>query len=271
MARIQVNDVELYYEEHGAGDPLVLVHGSWVDHHTWDPVVPGLAASFRVVTYDLRGHSRSERPPGPVARTRHEDDLAELIEALEAGPVTIAGNSYGAAIALGLATRRPELVAGVVVHEPPLMAAAMGNPGAAAALAETEATFRRVVEEIETGDVEGASRRFVEQLAAGPGGWDLLPEAIRRAMVTNAPSFAAEMKDPAWSEIDLSSLSPEIPVMLTMGDQSPAWFSAVVAAGARSVEHAEVRTIAGAGHAPHRTHPVEYAEMVHLSPRRFSR
>lgn len=262
MARIQVNDVELYFEEHGAGDPLVMVHGSWVDHHSWDAVVPGLAESFRVVTYDLRGHSRSERPPGPVLRSRHEDDLTDLIAALEAGPATIAGNSYGAAIALGLAARRPELVAGVVAHEPPLVAAAMDNPGAAAALAETEATLRRISEDIGAGDAEGASRRFVEQLAVGPGGWNLLPEKIRRAMVANAPSFAAEQQDPAWSEVDLSGLSPEIPVLLTLGDQSPGWFSTIVAAVARSVEHAKVRTIAGAGHAPQRTHPVEYAEMV---------
>jgi pimeloyl-ACP methyl ester carboxylesterase len=262
VAHIHINDVDLYYEEHGTGDSLVMVHGSWVDHHSFDPVVPGLAESFRVVTYDLRGHSRSEHRTGPLPRRRHEDDLAELIVALEAGPATVAANSYGASIALGLATRRPELVAGIVGHEPPLVAAAMDHPGAAPALAETEATVRLVLDQIDAGDAEEASRRFVEQLALGPGAWNLLPEEMRRIMVSNAPSFAAEQRDPAGSEADLSALLPEVPVLLTQGDQSPGWFSAIVAAVARSVEHAEVHTIAGAGHAPQLTHPAEYVEMV---------
>jgi pimeloyl-ACP methyl ester carboxylesterase len=262
MAHIHVNDVELYYEEHGAGDPLVMVHGNWVDHHSWDPVVPGLAESFRVVTYDLRGHSLSEHRPGPVLRRQHEDDLAELIVTLEAAPASVAANSYGASIALGLAARRPELVARIVSHEPPLVAAAMDNPSAAPVLAETEATIRRVLDEIEAGESEEASRRFVEQLALGPGGWNLLPEETRRTTVANAPSFAAEQQDSAWADIDLSTLSPEIPILLTQGDQSPGWFSAIVAAIASAVEHAGVRTIEGAGHAPQLTHPVEYVSMV---------
>jgi pimeloyl-ACP methyl ester carboxylesterase len=64
MSTARVNGVSLHYELTGAGDPLVLVHGSWGDHHNWDPVVPALAESFQVLTYDRRGHSQSERPDG---------------------------------------------------------------------------------------------------------------------------------------------------------------------------------------------------------------
>ena len=52
----KINGTPISYETAGAGEPLVLVHGAWVDQHSWDPVVPGLAESFFVVTYDLRGH-----------------------------------------------------------------------------------------------------------------------------------------------------------------------------------------------------------------------
>lgn len=62
--------VELFYDVRGAGEPLVLVHGSWGDHHSWDPVVAPLSASFEVVVYDRRGHSQSERPAGRGACTR---------------------------------------------------------------------------------------------------------------------------------------------------------------------------------------------------------
>jgi pimeloyl-ACP methyl ester carboxylesterase len=62
----------LYYERAGErGAPLVLVHGSWGDHHNWESVVPSLAQSFRVLTYDRRGHSQSERPPGQGSIAGH--------------------------------------------------------------------------------------------------------------------------------------------------------------------------------------------------------
>src|SRR4051794_21850733 len=96
MSTARVNDVELYYELSGAGDPLVLVHGSWGDHHNWDPVVAALADSFRVLTFDRRGHSASERPPGQGSVFEDADDLTELIEHLDLAPAHVAGNSFGA-------------------------------------------------------------------------------------------------------------------------------------------------------------------------------
>ena len=50
MPIAQINGTSLFYEETGRGEPLLLVHGSWVDHTTWDAVVPRLGSSFRVVT-----------------------------------------------------------------------------------------------------------------------------------------------------------------------------------------------------------------------------
>ena len=106
MPHVHVNHVRLYYEEQGAGEPLVLVHGGFSDHNNFRAVIPGLAASFRVVAYDRRGHSRSERPAPLGSRRDQEDDLAALIEALGLGPAHVAGTSFGSAIALGLAARK---------------------------------------------------------------------------------------------------------------------------------------------------------------------
>jgi pimeloyl-ACP methyl ester carboxylesterase len=66
----RVNGVELYYELSGSGEPLVLVHGSWGDHHNWDAVAGSPAQSFQVLTFDRRGHSASERPAGKAACLR---------------------------------------------------------------------------------------------------------------------------------------------------------------------------------------------------------
>jgi pimeloyl-ACP methyl ester carboxylesterase len=66
MPHITINGVKLFWERTcNSGEPLILVHGSWIDHHTWDPVVPYLSRSFQVFTYDRRGHSQSEWLPSP--------------------------------------------------------------------------------------------------------------------------------------------------------------------------------------------------------------
>src|SRR3954470_22236400 len=104
MSTARVNGVELHYELSGSGEPLVLVHGSWGDHHNWDPVVSPLAESFRVLAYDRRGHSASERPTGQGSVFEDADDLAGLIDALDLAPAHVAANSFGAVIALRAAT-----------------------------------------------------------------------------------------------------------------------------------------------------------------------
>ena len=79
MATAQINGVRLHYELQGSGEvPLVLVHGSWDSHHDWDLVVPALSQSFRVLAYDRRGHSQSERPDGQGSVLEDVADLAAL-------------------------------------------------------------------------------------------------------------------------------------------------------------------------------------------------
>jgi pimeloyl-ACP methyl ester carboxylesterase len=107
MPEQRVNGVNLFYESTGSGDPLVLIHGSWEDHNSWRLVVPDLARSFRVMTYDRRGHSLSERPLGQGSRREDEEDLAALMEALDLAPAHVAGNSFDGSIALGLISSLP--------------------------------------------------------------------------------------------------------------------------------------------------------------------
>jgi pimeloyl-ACP methyl ester carboxylesterase len=263
MPHIQVNDVELYYEESGAGDPLVLVHGGWGDHHVWDAVAPTLAESFQVVTYDRRGHSRSERPSGQGSRREDEDDLAALVEALDCAPAHLVGNSWGGSTVIGLAARRPDLFRSVSAHEPPLMSLVGGDPEVGPLIQDVQTTIRRVLDQLRDGDIEGGSRRFVEEVALGPGAWDLLPVELRETSMNNAPTFVDDMGDPHWSDVDLPGLARlSLPTLLTQGDQSPRFFLEIIAELARVIGEAEVHTFAGAGHAPHLTNPEDYVAVI---------
>src|SRR5688572_25521444 len=137
MATANVNGVRLFCEVSGTGEiPLVLVHGSWGSHHNWDLVVPGLAESFRVLTYDRRGHSESERPSGQGSVREDVADLASLIEHLGLVPAWVGGNSFGASIALRLAGERPGILRGVIAHEPPLFSLLADDPSMAPMLKE---------------------------------------------------------------------------------------------------------------------------------------
>lgn len=263
MARTRVNGVEIAYEVAGQGDPLVLVHGSWDDHSVWQGVVPTLAESFRVVTYDRRGHSRSERPSGQGSRRQDEDDLVALMEALNCVPAHVVGNSFGASIALGLAGRRGELFRSVIAHEPPLMAIVADDPEIRPLMQEIRAKVQSVLQQLEAGDIPGGTRRFVEEIAMGPGTWEQLPEEEREMNMHNAPTFLDEQRDPEWASLDLAGLAAfPGPVLLTQGDQSPPWFSTIIAKLGGAMKQAEVRTIPGAGHVPHQTHPDEYVATV---------
>lgn len=260
-----VNGVRIAYTDTGgAEDPLVLVHGSWGSHHNWDAVVPGLARRFRVVAYDRRGHSDSDYPPGQGSFTDDVADLAALIAALNLAPAWVAGNSAGAVITLKLAAARPELLRGIVVHEPPLWSLLVeGSPEAARAAVET-GLWAEVVRLIEAGDHAGAAELFVDGVALGPGSWARMPEAMRQMMTRNAPTYLDESRDPTATTIDAGALAEfGGPTLITCGDQSPAIFAPVLTRLAELVPQAVRVTYAGAGHIPHVTHPEEYvSELV---------
>jgi pimeloyl-ACP methyl ester carboxylesterase len=199
--------VELYYELSGSGEPLVLVHGSWGDHHNWDPVVGSLARSFRVLTYDRRGHSASERPVGQGSVFEDADDLAALVEELDLAPAHIAGNSFGAAIALRAATRRPDVFRSLIAHEPPVFALLAGSE-LEPALEEVQRRVGAVIGLLERSEYESAARLFVDTIAFGPDAWDTrLTEEMHEVFIANAPTFLDETLDPDSPQMDLDALA----------------------------------------------------------------
>jgi pimeloyl-ACP methyl ester carboxylesterase len=151
----------------------------------------------------------------------------------------------------------------VVAHEPPLISVVAGDPEAEAQIQAIQMTIQALLGLVERGYARAAARQFVEEVALGPGAWELLPEPLRQTMVDSGPAFAAEQRDPQWADIDEDALaSIDSPVLITQGDESPAWFRTIVAALEGAVGHAEVHTYRGAGHAPHLTHPSDYLAKV---------
>ena len=252
---LRINGVDLHVPPAaGDGELVVLVHGAWTEHGTWAALVPPLARSLRVVSYDRRGHSRSGRTPEPAPRRQDEDDLAALIEALGRGPAHVVGSSYGAAIALSLAGRRAELVRSVLAHEPVLIGLVP--------MPEVAAAIRSVQDQLAAGDVEAGTRRFFEEVILGPGGWDRVPEPMRRAAIANAQTFVDMGEDPGWASLDVRAVRRfPGPILVTRGDASPEWLPHVALEVAAWIGR-ETKVVAGAGHSPHMTHPHAFAAVI---------
>jgi pimeloyl-ACP methyl ester carboxylesterase len=263
MPEAEANGVRLCYELYGDGEPLALVHGSWGDATGWGFVAPGLAESFRVLVYDRRGHSRSERPDTQGSVDEDGDDLAALLEALDLAPAHVVTNSYGGNIALRLATRRPDVFRSLSCHEPPLWNLLEGDAESKEMLQQGARSLATVGGRIADGDHKGAARQFVEEVAVGPGAWEKLPAEMRATFVRNAPTFLDELRDPEQLRIDEDALPRVgVPVRLTDGSESPPAFRRVIDRLAELIPDVTRETIEGAAHLPQLQTPERYVEVT---------
>jgi len=115
MALLELTNGEIWVQEDGRGDPLVLIHGGAVDGRFFDRNVGELAEHFRVLRVDLWGHGRSPDRQGPFSLDSFATDVAEVIERAAGGSAHVLGHSIGAAVALQLALRRPDVVRSLIV------------------------------------------------------------------------------------------------------------------------------------------------------------
>lgn len=115
MPVLPIDGVEHYYELHGSGDPVVLIHGLGSSARDWEYQRDAFAASYRVLVYDVRGHGRSAKPPGPYGVPLFARDLSALLRALDIPRAHLVGISMGGMIALQLAADSPGQVRSLVV------------------------------------------------------------------------------------------------------------------------------------------------------------
>jgi pimeloyl-ACP methyl ester carboxylesterase len=112
---VQLGEVKTWYDEHGAGDPLVLMHGGLVDARFFAPNLDALAEHFHVYTPERRGHGHTPDVEGPISYQLMADDTIAFLETVVGEPVDLVGHSDGAFTAMLVAMQRPELVKRLVM------------------------------------------------------------------------------------------------------------------------------------------------------------
>ena len=240
MPELEAHGVRLYVEERGRGDPILCVHGTGSSATAWWEAVETLSGLGRVIAYDRRGCTRSERPEPYVTNVpEHAEDAAALIRTLDAAPAIVIGRSYGGEIAVELALAHPELVRALVLLE----AASMSlDPEARA----WEETLVRRLEEAAERDPTSVAETFL-RVVLGDDGWQSMPRQTRQMFRDNGPAILAELRGGSLSvtEEDLGRI--RVPTLLVAGEGSPEMFGRVTDRMAASIRGSRLERVPG-GH-----------------------
>jgi pimeloyl-ACP methyl ester carboxylesterase len=259
MGTLEVDGTELYYRELGGGAPILLIHGLGGNADVWGEAFELLSEKHRVLAYDRRGFSRSVH--GPVSDPhRHREDAATLLRALDAAPATVVGWSSGGVLALDLAIHHPELVSVLVLEEPPLHLKRRPGPRILRAMVAAQLLNR-------VRDERVASRAFFRwafRYTSGGTGYDRIPDAVRETLLSNGSPNMAEL---AWATgehlTNAQVAGIACPVLCIAGELSERSLARATRYTADLVPHAQIKPVAGAGHAMHLERPGEFAAAVH--------
>ena len=190
-----VNGLEMYYEVHGAGRPLLLLHGAYMTVDTLGPMLPGLAESRQVIAVELQGHGHTADIDRPITYEQMADDAAALLAHLGVERADVAGYSMGGGVALQLAMRHPGVVRRLVVASASYRLD--GMPEVAVRM------FPSITPELFVGSpMEEAYLRH----APNPGDFPTLVEKLKRLDST----------DFAWPDDDIRAIAS--PTLIIVGD-----------------------------------------------------
>jgi pimeloyl-ACP methyl ester carboxylesterase len=237
---------DLHYETVGEGVPILLIHPAGATAATWGSVPDRLAGTARVITYDRRGYARTGGAPAHTVR-RHTADAAALLETLHAAPAIVVGTSAGAAIAVDLAYRRPDLVRAAVAHEFPWRFT-RHRPSVAQMKALAKIGTLQVMGR--HGDAAEALLRAAYAYRDGESAWDHFPAQWRRIARENAAPALADFRNSIAAYPSPGQLATiEVPILCTYGTRSPDHMARLVRALAAALPTARAYGIEGAGHA----------------------
>ena len=249
----------LHAVRRGAGPPIFLIHGSAADHTTWIAQIAMPPDGLTIIAYDRRGSATVPFPDDVVPSTgQHvEDALAIIRREASEQPLLLCGSSYGAVIALALAQSNPELVAGLVLCEPPIPASPWvpsSPPG-----------FGCAFDDLVAGAGGEAAAEMFLRVVLGDGGYNAIPRRLRGTLCGMWRQIRADMIALSRTRLpDRDQLAAfRIPCLLVGGERSPALYSTSLDNLERLLPSARRALIPRAGHAMHfDNHPAFHSAVL---------
>lgn len=247
----QVNGVRLWYEESGAGEPVLQIHGAGFGHFNFATATPVLSRRFRVIDYDMRGYGQSDKPIQRYDMELWADDAVGLLDHLGVDRAHVHGTSMGGMVAQALAARHPDRVHRLVLN---CSAAKLDRAGrltfrgwmdVARALGCGSRTLAELIA------VQALSRSFLDG-ESGAAAVDMIQDILERSNRVEVFCRACQ----AMIDMDLRPLAAKItaPTLVIGGDEDvmTPWEVGPDGAGqaflARNIEGAVRHVIRGSGH-----------------------
>ena len=192
--RVKVNGMQMYYEVSGAGEPLIVLHGAYMNIPTMGAIIPKLAQTHKVYALELQGHGRTPDIDRPITYPNLADDVAAFMDAVGLAKADVFGYSMGSVAGLQLAIRHPAKVNKLVF--------ASGSYDVKGFQPEFTAMIPQMTVDMFVGMPLAADYR---KLAPNPNGF---PELVRKLI-------ALEKEPMAW-EAEVKAL--KTPVLIITGD-----------------------------------------------------
>lgn len=254
--QVDVGGVRLAVVVGGEGVPVVLLHGFPLSSAIWDPIRPSLESACRLVTPDLRGMGRSDRPEGAYSLDALAEDVLRLADALALDRFVLGGHSMGGYVTLRFAARWPERLAGLVFVD--TKAEADPPPG--------RVVRQEAIAEIGRYGAERYLEGFVPRLVGRTTHQEhpeLLPRL--RAIVAGTPAHVLQGCQQAMLERpDSTSLLPrlDLPALVVVGEEDSFVPVATAQGMAAELPQGRLAVIPGAGHTPSMERPVQTASAL---------
>jgi pimeloyl-ACP methyl ester carboxylesterase len=259
MPALEARGVELSWSERGRGEPVLLIHETATGAAAWDPVARAVAEAARALSYDRRGWGGSSAPDGYRRTTIEEqsEDAAALLESEAGAPATVCGAGIGAVIALDLLLRRPELVSGLVLVEPPLLALV---PAATEAMS---ADLDALAQGSERGREALAGLYLSGSLGALGAGAERLPDDLAAAARERPASLVAELGSVAAWAMPLPRLAEAgSPSLVVTGPSTPGLLREAAEQLVPRLTGAEARELGSGPLPPHLDDPAAVAGLA---------
>jgi pimeloyl-ACP methyl ester carboxylesterase len=191
--RVKVNGMQMYYEVSGSGEPLVVLHGAYMNIPSMGAIIPKLAKTHRVYALELQGHGRTTDIDRPITYPNLADDVAAFMDAVGLKKADVFGYSMGAVTGLQIAIRHPDKINKLV-----MASGAYDAEG-------WQPEFKAFIPQMKVEMMPPVLEREYRKLAVSPNGF---PELARKLI-------AIEKEPMAW-EADVKAL--KTPVLIIAGD-----------------------------------------------------
>ena len=254
--RVELETLTLEVEDHGDGVPVVLLHGFPLSSEMWTPIRAAVEQAARLITPDLRGFGGSDAPQGDYGMETLADDVLRLADSLGLERFVLGGHSMGGYVALRLAARHPERLAGLILVD----------TRASADAPEGRSRRAIAIETIRRGEAPAFLDEFVPNLL-GPSTRQRAPKLVAelRAIAAEIPDHVlagclAGMRDRPDSSDVLAGL--DVPALVVVGQEDTVTPPEAAHAMASALPRARLALVPLSGHTPSVERPIPTAEAI---------